>query len=1192
MLDAHPPLPADHAQPTQALGVRLRLLGQPVLLGPAGQRPLERRDAALLTWLAWHGPAARHALAAAIWPDSEPALALSSLRQRLFRLRRSAGVDLVLGTAHLRLHPSLAHDLAPGVLVPDVLVPITPEAPQTPPSPNAALLAGLDYGDLPELDERVQAWRMRWQTEALARQAAHAEALERQGRLAPALDWARSVVHAQPLSEHAHRRVMRLHYTRGDRAAALAAYQVCRQALQQGLGLEPGDETRELAALIESSSLAPVSALTAPAGTSGAGAGAGPTRPAVAVAVSLRRPPSLIGRDNEWAQLLHAHSALQAVLLEGEPGIGKTRLGTDFALHVGRVLAWKAHPAQARVPYAVLSAQLQAWPLDWALLPPWAAAELARLAPMRAQPAPGRLEPAALAAALALALGQLAEVDAQARPLTLLVDDLQWLDAATLECLLAALPGLAAQGIWTLFTLRLGEPVPEALQRWHLPSSDPGLPAWQRLVLGPLAAADVPAFIASLDLPAAAGVKPKDLSQLAATLWRRCGGRPLYMLELLRGQGSATAQGAADAPATALLDMVQARVQALGPAALRLLRVAALLAEWFSPGRAAAVLNQHVLDLAEPLAELQTAQLLDGEGFPFDLVQEAALRSVPAALAPAMHGLVAQALAADAVPPSHVARHWQAARRWSRAALAFEAAARLAHGAARRAEELHFLDQAAHAHEQAGGESTDAPAATAGRAATRAAADAAARAAAFDCRCQAARVALFVDEAAAAQQRVHTLVALAGYPAERLRALVLQARAAHVMSAPAAALAPAHEALALAGQLADQAAALQAAGYLGMAQVLTGAAVAGLALLQGGQAQLELLQAQSPTALPDIAKRDFVGARGYALCVAGRWAEALTPLLQAADLSVAAGDLSDAMDHLANASIAQARSGQRDAELASLERLHGLWRGMNQPGGVGHASALMHVATTYSSRDRLAEALTLQEWVLGEFVRGGAAVWELLTRHRLCRLYFRMGQFARAQQQLTPLPESADTGQRLSRLRMQALLDDAAGRSPWPRLLAAETSLAAGLHADADPTDRWMFALALAQFAEPEESLQRSHRLLADVGHDNLPLRLHAGIRCADALRRAGQGQRAAQMVRGLLPLQAQAEPLDMDPLDFGWLACQALRAGGDALADELARALQQRIAAMLPQVPPSFRASFVERNAAVRGALAWQFAC
>lgn len=57
----------------------------------------------------------------------------------------------------------------------------------------------------------------------------------------------------QPESEHAPRRVMRLHYLRGGRATVLAAFDRCVDALRRALDVVPGAETRALRVTIEAS---------------------------------------------------------------------------------------------------------------------------------------------------------------------------------------------------------------------------------------------------------------------------------------------------------------------------------------------------------------------------------------------------------------------------------------------------------------------------------------------------------------------------------------------------------------------------------------------------------------------------------------------------------------------------------------------------------------------------------------------------------------------------------------------------------------------------------------------------------------------------------------------------------------------------------------------------------------------------
>lgn len=1098
--------------------VTLQFCGAAQLRGGDGPpQRLERRDAALLLRLAVGGAWPRRAAALWLWPEQEPAQAQNSLRQRLFRLRKRWGERLLADQEPLRLAEGVRHDAG------------ADEA-----SPDAELLAGLDFSDLPELHDWLDALRSARRAQMLQSLADQAEAHEAAGRLAEALKFAQALTAREPCSEHAQRRVMRLHYRRGDRTAALTAFGEARARLREQLGVEPGAETLALAALIERSGELPQ-------------VGAAPLRPAVPP--SLRRPPLLIGREGLWAALAQAQACMRPVLLEGEPGIGKTRLALDFAGTLAGAQVLKAHPAQAHTPYALLAAALAQWPLDWAGLPEWAQRELCRLLPGRGEGSDERLVPAVLARAVFEALQQLAG----ARPLPLVLDDLQWADAASLECLLAAIAGGAP--VWPLFTLRLGEAVPAVLQAWRAADlhevSDERHAGLQRLTVGPLARACLPTFLASLNLDLEGN------TALTESLWRQCGGQPLAMLECLRHrQVGETTQP--------LLARVQLRLGTLSAAALRLLRVAALMGPVFSLARSARALGVSVFDLAEPLAELQGAHLMDGEGLAFDLAQEAALAHIPQALAPLLHAAVAEVLETDGVAPGLVAPHWQAAGDWARAAAAFEAAAALARTASRRVEELGFLDEAVAAHERrADGSGLDA---------------------AFDCRCLGVRAALFVGtEAQALAARMQALARGEQTPAQRLRVLVLQARERLMQSAGHATLEPARTALALARDLGDVSARLQAAGYLACALVMVGEAEAGLALLTAEQAVL----AAAPAGSVDVmARLDFAGSRGYALVVADRPQEGVAPLSEAVELALRLGDHAEAAEQLSNLAIALSRLGRRADELACMERQHQLWLRMNRPGGVGSASGVMHMATAFAQQGRFAEALDLLHWALREFIAAGSPVWRLITEHRLARYYLRLGQLTRARQQLGALPPEADLGHRLARVRIQALLEAADGRSPWRLLSEAEP----GADAVLEFIDRCMFDLSLVQFAEPQEAVRRAQALLGRLGGSALPARLSAGIRLADAWRRAGDGAAAARTAREWLAHWPQHEALDIDRLEFAWLACQALRAGGEeSAAEAVAGEARGWISSVLPQVPEPYRQSFQQRNPAVVGFLTWR---
>ena len=84
-------------RPGGPASLRIFLLGAPRLQCCDGVvHLLERKDAALLTLLAQEGPQQHATACALLWPDVGDGQARANLRQRLFRLRRTARRDVVL----------------------------------------------------------------------------------------------------------------------------------------------------------------------------------------------------------------------------------------------------------------------------------------------------------------------------------------------------------------------------------------------------------------------------------------------------------------------------------------------------------------------------------------------------------------------------------------------------------------------------------------------------------------------------------------------------------------------------------------------------------------------------------------------------------------------------------------------------------------------------------------------------------------------------------------------------------------------------------------------------------------------------------------------------------------------------------------------------------------------------------------
>ncbi|MGL6110805.1 MAG: AAA family ATPase, partial [Rubrivivax sp.] len=589
--------------PQDPLHAALRLVGTPALVPAVGEAiALERKDAALLALLATAGATPRAALAALLWPDVDGEGARNNLRQRLFRLNRVSGCDVVAGGNVVSLADLVMHDLAalPARLAAD------------PQALAGELLGAFDYSDCAELAAWVDVAREQWRVALCDALAEIAARLEGERQIARALAYAQRLVCVDPLLEHAHRRVMRLYYLLGERSAALAAYDQARAALERGLGVAPGAETERLAELIRS-------------GGASASPALGPGSSA------LLWPPRLVGREREWAALADAAAARRTVLVRGEAGIGKTRLLSDFVAHHGAAMLMAALPGDVRVPHALLSRLVrqlvQRMSVPLAPMADWATCELARIAP--------ELGTASAAPLDALRLQQaVAELLARRRAgsvALIALDDLHFADDATLDMLPSLTRAPGGEAIAWLMSARSGE-LPRALGRWCAAQDTEGPLV---MSLGPLDVAAIETLLESLALP------QFDAAAWAAPLARHTGGNPLFILETLRAmlaEGSLSRDGVGIAlPAPLNIgQLVERRLDQLSAPALKLARVAAIAGPDFSVALAAAVLGQDTLDIADAWRQLEAAQVMCEHGFAHDLIHEATLRSVPAAIARVM----------------------------------------------------------------------------------------------------------------------------------------------------------------------------------------------------------------------------------------------------------------------------------------------------------------------------------------------------------------------------------------------------------------------------------------------------------------------------------------------------------------------------------------------------------------------------
>lgn len=596
----HDPMPL---LPAPATPPRLRLAREASLLHGDGRTlVLEHKDALMLAYLVIEGRTPRASLAALLWPDVDETRARGNLRQRLLRLRQTCGTSVVVGTTQLSIADHVVHDL----------------------TGSAGVLGNMRLPELPAGDDWLCNQRERRSSTMRRGVERQLQALEQAGDLAAALPVAEALLRLAPLSEAAHRRVMRLHYLRGDRAEALLAFDRCERTLKDDVGTKPSGETLALLQTIEQ-------------------AQAPNWLPGQALPASVLRPPRLIGRTDELAALARAWLAEQAFVATGPAGTGKSRLLDAIADADASLLLVRARPGDDKVPLATLDRLVhrlaQRWPVLGAL--PAYARFLARLAgPGQGQsPTVQAVTPvvaALIEAARAKGLG------------ALVLDDLQFADEASADIWQELLMWPSLAGLRFGFASRLDADAARARVQGLGRHSDVAM-----VPLQALPAADVQAFVESL------GLSIVDAPALAGALARRIGGNPLHLLETIRNALELHGQLRADmleAPAR-VAELIERRLVALPADGLLLVRIAAVAGNHFDPELAAVVSRRDVLELADAWHGLESEGLLDARGFMHDLIGEAALRLLPQPIARVLHARVAAHLTQRGADAARLAYH-------------------------------------------------------------------------------------------------------------------------------------------------------------------------------------------------------------------------------------------------------------------------------------------------------------------------------------------------------------------------------------------------------------------------------------------------------------------------------------------------------------------------------------------------------
>jgi DNA-binding SARP family transcriptional activator len=507
--------------------LKMTLLGPPSVGFTEGGRDapqLGAKELALLGFLVLEpAPHTREELATLLWGESSEPDARASLRQALKHLRDKLGEIVRSDRAVVGLTTPIQCDVLEfrRTVLQEPRVAVTTEIPR--------FLAGFSVRHAPRFDEWVAETRRELLSQyqhALGRLAREAMG---QWRWREAAELAERWLASDPLCDEAIRVSVEARYLAGDRGSALARFSEYRTALMRDTGCEPSRSLLNLVRRVESDA-APVSARPI-------------TDEWYARAPSFEA--SLIGREDEWSALVKGWKAIRKgggriVLIEGEAGVGKSRLADEFLRWIvaegGTVLRGHGYDVRAGIPYEpiveVLRDALEAPGLA-GTAPEWLT-EVARLFPELKQrfpalPGPGEATDPSDGRRLFEGVSQLMLSLATERPVVVSLDDLQWCDDDSCNLLSFLIRRSEQAPVLWLGTLCLGELERDAASA-RLCRVLRAKPHASVISLGPLTEDELWRMIREMGHVST----PTGARRFAGRIYGVTAGNPFYVIELLK----------------------------------------------------------------------------------------------------------------------------------------------------------------------------------------------------------------------------------------------------------------------------------------------------------------------------------------------------------------------------------------------------------------------------------------------------------------------------------------------------------------------------------------------------------------------------------------------------------------------------------------------------------------------------------
>ncbi len=632
----------------------LSLLGPPRIERDGMLIDVDTRKAiALIAYLAvTRQRHSRDALAALLWPEYDQSHARATLRRTLSTLNKAldgpwlevdretiglnpdSDLQIDVNSFHDLLAECQSHHHRPAEACPACLDPLTKAVLLY----HGDFLAGFSLRDSPNFDD----WQF-YQADSLRRELA--SALERlvychssQGNFDPAIAYARRWLSLDRLHEPAYRQLMQLYTWAGQRAAALHQYRECVQVLEQELGVAPLEATTRLYQSIKENQAPPPPVQSKSPVTIISEETTGGTAAATNIATLVASPPTpvpaytlpgatypFLGRSAEWSILTQAYDSISTggslVILEGEAGIGKTRLAEEFlssnrakgsTVIAARCYEGETHLAYGPIVTGLRTAIAQKRNTRWleAISTPLLS-EAARLLPELATfrpglpPVPPLDSPGAQTRFFEGLRHILLALCAGKYPGVIFFDDVHWADGASLDLLSYLVRRIQEQPFFLIITWRNKQTSNEQRLQ-HLLAEAQRFGKATIVSLSRLSESTVRELVQSV---AATGDSyPLELTE---RLYQETEGLPFFLIEYLTAMAKGVLSAGNDS--------------------------------WSLPGGVRDLLRSRLVDVSEVGWQLLNTAAVIGRSFDFDTLREASGRSEEETIT-ALEELIAQGL--------------------------------------------------------------------------------------------------------------------------------------------------------------------------------------------------------------------------------------------------------------------------------------------------------------------------------------------------------------------------------------------------------------------------------------------------------------------------------------------------------------------------------------------------------------------